>query len=657
MEGRGAEERRSQPAIDPRIAAACLVLLGPLAFTPAAIVDSAWVGPQMLGAGLGSDPLFALFGIAIFAGAVLPLLCLAVALPAWRGERYAQRLGVALALLIAALSLTPLSLFSPLSWFGPGRWLLLAAALGVAGALAVAARGGGPGSGSRRLSARPVWAALSVAALLLLAGAIAGRVGDGIPMAPSGLLISDFDGGDRLTGEPLWAVPPRGGAGLKSGQGSNIHHDAAMSDTYLDRLAVDPRAAQIRSFEGLGDCASIVFDRHGRLLAICVGGTRIVAYLLHPSTLEPLAERRIGDRTVGLDFATNFAGGGYAVLDDRDRLIVPGADGVIRRWSVGGGPAGRGAEIEPLDSFDVAATLRSDEPITSALPDASRRLWYVGADGTVGLLDPRTGVAHSLRLAGVLPLDEVEIENSFALAPGGGAFVVTSEQLVRVAAQPSGRPRIVWAEAYDSGGRQKPGQTSRGSGTTPSVMLGGRYVAITDNAEPRMHVQVYDAGRSVRGSRLVCEVPVFPPGESATENSLIVAGRSIFVENNYGYKLLAVTAGHTSEPGAARIDLDPDAGTCETVWANEDVEIPSVVSKVSAADGTVLTYTKPPNVAGIDAWYFTALDAGSGEVLWKRLAGTGPLANNHYAALYLGPSGDLYVGTVGGVIGLVGLDG
>ena len=102
MEGRGAEERRSQPAIDPRIAAACLALLGPLAFTPAAIVDSAWVGPQMLGAGLGSDPLFALFGFAIFAGAVLPLLCLAVALPAWRGERYAQRLGVALALLIAA---------------------------------------------------------------------------------------------------------------------------------------------------------------------------------------------------------------------------------------------------------------------------------------------------------------------------------------------------------------------------------------------------------------------------------------------------------------------------------------------------------------------------------------------------------------------------
>ncbi len=66
----------------------------------------------------------------------------------------------------------------------------------------------------------------------------------------------------------------------------------------------------------------------------------------------------------------------------------------------------------------------------------------------------------------------------------------------------------------------------------------------------------------------------------------------------------------------------------------------------------MLTYTKPALPSGIDAWYFTGIDAGSGEVLWRRLAGTGPLANNHYAALYLGPTGNLYVGTLGGVIAL-----
>ena len=67
----------------------------------------------------------------------------------------------------------------------------------------------------------------------------------------------------------------------------------------------------------------------------------------------------------------------------------------------------------------------------------------------------------------------------------------------------------------------------------------------------------------------------------------------------------------------------------------------------------MLTYTKPEMPSGIDAYYFTALDAATGEVLWERLGGTGPLANNHYAALYVGPDGRLYVGTVGGVIGLV----
>src|ERR671917_133344 len=86
-------------------------------------------------------------------------------------------------------------------------------------------------------------------------------------------------------------------------------------------------------------------------------------------------------------------------------------------------------------------------------------------------------------------------------------------------------PRRVGRRRYRNSGIVKPGQADAGSGTTPMMMRDG-YVAITDNADP-MNVVVYRK----RTGRLKCETPVFARGASATENSLITAGRSLFVEN------------------------------------------------------------------------------------------------------------------------------
>lgn len=624
--------RRPQSA---SLGAAALVALGPLSVTPLAIADAFWVGPQLFGASLGTDWLYAVLGLVAFAGAVLPLACVALGVSAWRGSRRAMRLGAGLASTIGLLSLSPVHSLSPLSWIAGGRWLLVVLALGTAALLIAGARAADTSS-DPGLGPVPK-AASAVLGLALLAGAVAGQLRDDIPEAPSGLLAAEFRGDPDQRGEPLDGSPPDQARGLYPGQWSGIHNDGAMSDAYFGRPVIDPASAEVRSFGALGDCASLLFDRGGRIVAVCVGGTRIAAYILDPVTLEPIAEREIGERSVGLDFATNFAGGGYAVLDDRKRLVIPTADGTVRRFTLGAD------SIDPLDEFDVTAALGAEEPITSALPDDSRRIWFVGSEGSVGVLDPRDGSSRAIRF------EDADIENSFALVPGGGAIVVTSKELVRLEIARDGGPRIVWRRGYDNGERLKPGQTSRASGTTPTLMLGGRFVAITDNAEPQMHVQVYSA----KDGALACETPVFESGKSATENSLIAVGPALFVENNYGYKLFSVLGGHSAEPGAARVDFDPRDRTCELVWENDQVRIPSVVSKVSAADGAVLTYTKPAEPAGIDAWYFTAIDAGTGEVMWERRAGTGPAANNHYAALYLGPSGNLYVGTVGGVIGLV----
>ncbi len=625
----------------PRLAATLLVAFVPLATTPLVIIDQLWLGSSMFGAGLGSDRLFAGLGVAVFIGIVVPILALAVAPAVWRGARRSAAVAVGLVAVMALLSAGPLHDLSPTSWLPGGRLVLLAWALLAASSLLLAARR--PGIGGRG-PARGVGLAGAALAAVFVAGTVAAASSDRIPMSPSSLLVAEFRGGDRLTAAPLEAEPVTGHAGLAPGQGSNIHNDAAMSDTYTDREVIDPRTAESRSFLAPGDCASILFDERGHLIAVCVGGTKIVAHVLDPATLEPLAELELGQRTLGADFLTNFAGGGYAVLDGKGRLVLGTAEGTIERFAIEDGEDGVG--IVPLESFDVSAALGDGEPITSTLPDAGGALWFVGADGTVGVLDPKSGKARSTNFEGT------DIENSFALAPRGGAFVVTSAQLLRLRIDRRGGPAVVWSQSYDRGERLKPGQTSRASGTTPTVMLGGRYVAIADNAEPRMNVLVYDARAGRVAGRLVCEIPVFGPGESATENSLIAAGPALFVENNYGYKLFNVLGGHSAGPGAARVDLDPDGGGCTQAWLNDEVRIPSVVSKVSAADGTMLTYTKPELPSGIDAFYFTALDAGTGEVLWERLGGTGSLANNHYAALYVGPDGSLYVGTVGGVIAL-----
>jgi hypothetical protein len=47
------------------------------------------------------------------------------------------------------------------------------------------------------------------------------------------------------------------------------------------------------------------------------------------------------------------------------------------------------------------------------------------------------------------------------------------------------------------------------------------------------------------------------------------------------------------------------------------------------------------------------VDAATGEVAWQRLAGSGPLFNNHYAAIYASEAGAVYVGTVAGVAALL----
>ncbi|HUP98881.1 MAG TPA: hypothetical protein VM093_00310, partial [Aeromicrobium sp.] len=137
----------------------------------------------------------------------------------------------------------------------------------------------------------------------------------------------------------------------------------------------------------------------------------------------------------------------------------------------------------------------------------------------------------------------------------------------------------------------------------------------------------------------------------STENSLIGAGRSLIVENNFGYEgPQSVALGLTTRPGFARIDLNAEGTGCRTVWRNTTTAAPSVVPKLSLATGLVYAYTKGSDPT--DPWYWTAIDFRTGREVWRILAGAGAAFNNNYAGLSLAPDGSAYLGVIPGLVAL-----
>jgi hypothetical protein len=175
------------------------------------------------------------------------------------------------------------------------------------------------------------------------------------------------------------------------------------------------------------------------------------------------------------------------------------------------------------------------------------------------------------------------------------------------------------------------------------------WVAITDNADP-MRIVVYRRGRDVKGGREVCRVPVFRKGASATDNSLIAAGRGLVVTNNYGYAGPVQTVGGAlTAPGVERVDLGRNGNGCHVVWRNRTERSPSAVPKMSLANGLVYIVSRERRLVS-DSWYLTAIDFRTGRPVFRQRYGTGLGHNVNYAPVSLGPDGAAYVGVLGGLV-------
>ena len=461
--------------------------------------------------------------------------------------------------------------------------------------------------------------------------------------APGGVIPIPNDplaGGPAYLGAPAVprpvAVPrPPQHPFLAPDPGNNIHNDAYQTDAYPGPGPLG-HSPTVSSTLQVAECASLTFDRRGRLETVCVGITTPTLKLFDPTTLRELASYRLPNRRLGLNVFTDFSGGGYFYLDHRDRAVIPTGNNHIR--VVGQNRAGTRFVLRR--DYDLTRSIADTDKIVSVLPAWTGELVFVTEAGIVGAIERGTGKTR------VLPLGET-ITNSFAVDETGGIYVVTTAALYRLDLV-SGAPAVTWREAYPNVGVTKPGQTSPGSGTTPTL-VNDEWVAITDNADP-MNVVVYRRGGDLSGDREVCSVPVFAAGASATDNSLIAADRALIVTNNYGYQGPAQTlAGSITAPGIERVDIDPDGSGCHRVWSNDTERSPSAVPKLSLANGLVYVVTRDRHGL-IDSWYLTALDFHSGEVVFEQRYGSGLGYNVNYAPISLSRDGTAYVGVLGGLV-------
>jgi hypothetical protein len=447
-----------------------------------------------------------------------------------------------------------------------------------------------------------------------------------------------------VTGPPVAQHPFMATNGWNS-----MHADGAASDTHRESgpLGRQPRiASTARGLLG-GECASVTFDRAGRIVTVCTTALRMQLLLLDARTLRELASydlpprpsmKSLSIRTI----TTDTSGGAYFYLDEADRAVIGTAAHRIEVVS----HDDTGFHLER--AYDLRAVVTDggrDDALVTVLPDWSGRwYWFITRLGRVGTVDRESGRAAVRNLPGE------RIQNSFAVGPDG-AFIVSDHALYAFAADPAtGAPQVVWREAYDRGIRRKLGQIDQGSGTTPTL-LGDQWVAIADNAEPRLNVLVYRRGRDVAGGRVVCKLPLFTDGQSATDNSFIGFDRSLVIENNAGYDIFpTMMFGRTGAGGVARVDVDASGDGCHLVWESPEIS-QTTVPKLSLGNGLVYLYTKLRDAPWwTDAYYLTAVDFRTGQTVYRARTGVGLGYDNHWAPVTIGPDGTAYVGTLRGLL-------
>lgn len=426
---------------------------------------------------------------------------------------------------------------------------------------------------------------------------------------------------------------------------ASIHVDAANSDVTDLRgpLGINPEVTS-QSFGFLvGTCLNFTFTDAGELLAFCGveidGGVGFEATQLDPVTLEKLATYRL----LSLTFAEAQSLPlylGYMATDATGKIITVGPDN-IARWV---GPGGDGT-LAISRTLDLSTTVPLERGrIASLVPDYHGNLYFlvlgdtddtgvVMRDALLGAVDVTTGAISVRDLPGEV------VENGLAIGPDG--VFVLSDRAIRGYNLVAGELVEMFATPYARATVKKPGMISWGSGSTPTL-VGDHLVAFTDNADSQVHLLVVDRRPSPAGDRVVCDEPVFAPGASENENSVIAANGSIVVQNWYGAPGELIGGSQRGlVPGLVRFDVRPDGSGCDKIWESDALATTATL-KLSTASGLLYGGMLDRTIAGVDAYYLGAVDFATGKEAFRIKLGVGDASNIGLSPTYFGPHGEIY---------------
>lgn len=402
---------------------------------------------------------------------------------------------------------------------------------------------------------------------------------------------------------------------------ATMHGDAQSSDATPFAGPGDPGVGgtwKVTFTNHWAACPTILAGQDGYIQALMTQFLGSDAKVRKPklAIIEPASGAQLG----AMEIPTGaLLGGVYAYLDADSNLVM--VDGTNALTWISHSQDGMKVWVSRRIDLTDAMKLEPKDHVVGIVPDWHGRIWVASERGVVGLIDPKRNVVRLTKLQQYSPTER--IDNSISACPQG-VSIITSYGIYMLGADAStSKPRIIWSHSYDRGTKQKPGQLSHGSGATATFFgpNGSDYVMLSDNADRQEKLIVY---RSADGSA-VGEGPLFTPGASGTENSMIGVQNSIVGACTFGYPYAQYPDTKPAyraqvAPGMERWDVNDDASGITLKWRNNGI-YSAAVPRLSTADNLIYTCERPRGPAGVltgPVVYACAIDIDSGRVVHRQ---------------------------------------
>lgn len=402
---------------------------------------------------------------------------------------------------------------------------------------------------------------------------------------------------------------------------ATMHGDAQSSDATPFAGPGDPGVGgtwKVTFTNHWAACPTILAGQDGYIQALMTQFLGSDAKVRKPklAIIEPASGAQLG----AMEIPTGaLLGGVYAYLDADSNLVM--VDGTNALTWISHSQDGMKVWVSRRIDLTDAMKLEPKDHVVGIVPDWHGRIWVASERGVVGLIDPKRNVVRLTKLQQYSPTER--IDNSISACPQG-VSIITSYAIYMLGADAStSKPRIIWSHSYDRGTKQKPGQLSHGSGATATFFgpNGSDYVMLSDNADRQEKLIVY---RSTDGSA-VGEGPLFTPGASGTENSMIGVQNSIVGACTFGYPYAQYPDTKPAyraqvAPGMERWDVNDDASGITLKWRNNGI-YSAAVPRLSTTDNLIYTCERPRGPAGVltgPVVYACAIDMDSGRVVHRQ---------------------------------------